>query len=52
MPNTFANEEYADMNFVYCFYNWNLGLLLCKSGKCIHIAGLHSAEHLKQYTEI
>jgi len=39
------------MYFIYGFCNGNLGLLLCNAGKFIHIAGLHTAEHLKQYPE-
>lgn len=51
MPNTFTNEEYGEMFFVCGSCNGNLGLILCNNDRLSHIAGLHTAEHFKQYTE-
>jgi len=52
MPNTYTNEEYADMYFIYGFCTGNIGLLLRNAGRFIDIAGLRTAEHLKQYPEV
>jgi hypothetical protein len=51
MPNMFTNEEYADMHFVYGFYNGN-GAAMVEYRQCYPLCSIRQSKHLKMYVEL
>jgi hypothetical protein len=49
MLNTFTNEEYTNMHFMYSFCNGSGRAAVVETSNIIHFAKFHIAKHLRMY---